>query len=58
MWVYHTLFIHSSVDVNLDGFYSGAIGNCVALDIRVQIFILSFVVISLEFTAERNCWIM
>ena len=47
VWIYHILFIHLSVDIHLGCFHFLAIMNNAAMNIHVQVFKWTYVLISL-----------
>lgn len=51
-------FVYSSVDVNLDRFYFGAIVNSVAVNIFVQVALWMPVFHSFGYIAVCDCWII
>lgn len=46
----HVLFIHSAVDGHLDHHYFLAFLNNVVMNIHIQVFIIIYILISLEYT--------
>lgn len=47
MWIYHILFIHSSLDGDLGWFHFGEILNCATVNICVHFLVGMYVFISL-----------